>query len=156
MDTMLDLVLFAIEGQRYAVPLSAVERVARAVEITPLPNSAPSILGVVNVRGRVVPVVDLRRRFGWPTRDVELSDEMLILHTAARRLALLVDEVLAVIAYDRAAMVAAAQVAPHLGSVQSLIKLPDGLVLVQDPEQLLADIPSCAETSAVAGEGAVP
>src|SRR5277367_233894 len=68
------LVVFDLEEQRYALRLSAVEQVVRAVEITPLPKAPEIIRGVVNVHGRVVPVYHIRARFRLPEREIDLSD----------------------------------------------------------------------------------
>ena len=61
------IVVFALDEPRYALPLSAVERVVRAVEITPLPKAPEIVLGVINMQGQVVPAVDIRKRFRCST-----------------------------------------------------------------------------------------
>jgi purine-binding chemotaxis protein CheW len=71
------LVIFTLDEQRYALHLAAVERVVRMVELTSLPKAPEIVLGVVNVRGRVVPVVNLRKRFGLAERGIRLSDHIL-------------------------------------------------------------------------------
>lgn len=63
------MVGLTLDGQRYALSLAQVERVIRAVEITPLPQAPEIITGVINVRGRVIPVVDIRKRFRLPVRE---------------------------------------------------------------------------------------
>lgn len=74
-------VLFVVDDQTYALQIWEVERIVRAVEVKPLPELPPYILGVVNVQGRVLPVVDLRVRFGQPTRPVGLEDHFIIART---------------------------------------------------------------------------
>ena len=64
------LVVFRLNGQRYALPLAAVERIVCAVEVTPLPGAPPVVLGVINVAGCVLPVFNIRRRFLLPEREV--------------------------------------------------------------------------------------
>ena len=71
-------VLFLIDEQTYGLHIWEVERIVRAVEVKPLPESPPHIRGIVNVQGRVLPVVDLRVRFGQPTRDIRLEDHFII------------------------------------------------------------------------------
>jgi purine-binding chemotaxis protein CheW len=68
METPHQLVVFTLGQQRYGLPLSSVERAARIVEITPLPNAPEIVLGVINVQGRLMPVVNLRHRFRLPER----------------------------------------------------------------------------------------
>ena len=72
------LVVFTMDEQRYALQLAAVERVVRMVEVTPLPQAPQIVLGVINAQGRIIPVVDIRRRFRLPARDIRLSDHLLI------------------------------------------------------------------------------
>ena len=71
-------VLFSLDGQTYALRIWEVERIVRAVEVRPLPESPAHILGVVNIQGRVLPVVDLRARFGKPSRDISLDDHFIV------------------------------------------------------------------------------
>ncbi len=74
-------VLFLLDGQTYGLHIWEVERIVRAVEVKPLPESPPHIRGIVNVQGQVLPVVDLRVRFGLPTRDIRVDDHFIIART---------------------------------------------------------------------------
>ena len=60
---------FRLDGQLYAAPLARVSEVIRPGEITPVPGAAPDLLGVRHLRGRIVPVMDGRRRLGLAVRD---------------------------------------------------------------------------------------
>ncbi|MEZ0388394.1 MAG: chemotaxis protein CheW [Verrucomicrobium sp.] len=93
MNAACQLVIFRLNGLPYGIPLSGVDRVVRAVRVTKLPGAVPPILGIIDVAGRVLPVLSLRTRFGWPDREVELSDQFIIAHTGWRDLVLVVDEV---------------------------------------------------------------
>jgi purine-binding chemotaxis protein CheW len=75
MNRFFPLVVFTLDARRYAVPLSTVERIIRAVEITPLPQAPEIVLGVINVQGRIIPVVNTRKRFRLPECDIRLSDQ---------------------------------------------------------------------------------
>jgi chemotaxis signal transduction protein len=87
-------VLFLIDGQTYALQIGEVERIVRAVEVKPLPESPPHVCGVVNVQGKVLPVVDLRVRFGQETRDIRPEDHFIIARTPNFSLVLPVDAAL--------------------------------------------------------------
>lgn len=87
-------VLFLLDGQQYALRLSEVERIIRSVEVRPVPDSRPHIAGVVNMHGEVIPVVDLRVRFGQPSRDVRLEDHFIVARTASGHTILPVDAAL--------------------------------------------------------------
>ena len=58
-----EFVAFVLNDQRYALRLAVVERVVQVVEFTPLPKAPEIVLGIINFEGRVVPVVDVRKRF---------------------------------------------------------------------------------------------
>ncbi len=93
MHTSFQHIVFSIDSQRYALPLTAVERIIRVVEILPVPGAPPILLGVINVHGQMLPVFDVRRWLNLPTRDVELSDRLIIIRTKTGRAVLLVDTV---------------------------------------------------------------
>src|SRR5437764_218583 len=69
-----EILVFEVDGRRYGLPASEVRELLRAVAIVPLPLAGPAVEGVVNLRGRVVPVFDLRVRLGLPARAVVPSD----------------------------------------------------------------------------------
>jgi purine-binding chemotaxis protein CheW len=87
------LVVFTLDEQRYAVPLFAVARIVRLVEITPVPYTPEIVLGVINVQGWIKPIVNLRRRFRLPERELGPNDQQLLMHTAGRPVALVIDAV---------------------------------------------------------------
>ena len=132
------VVVFQVEARRFGLPLAVVERVVRAVELTDLPNAPDIVLGVINVQGRIIPVVDLRRRLRLPPRANILADQLLIARTEARPLALMVDGVATVAEYDPTDFTEAAAVAPGLDYLAGLVRLPDGILLVHDLEQFLS------------------
>jgi purine-binding chemotaxis protein CheW len=123
---------FELDGIAYALPLAAVERVVRAVEITPLPGAPDVILGVINVHGSVVPVADVRKRFGLPPREIELDHAIVIARAANRPLALVADRVHGVLEYSESDLVGGGQIVPSAGHVAAVAKTREGLVIIQD------------------------
>lgn len=71
---MSKLVAFSLDEPRYALHLSAVERVVRAVETMPLPKAPEIVLGVINMQGQIIPVVDVRQRFRLRAREMNLKE----------------------------------------------------------------------------------
>lgn len=132
------LVIFTLDDQRYALHLYAAERVVRMVAITPLPNAPDIILGVVNFQGRVIPVINVRRRFRLPEREIALTDQLVVAHTARRAVALMADSVLDVIASSEQNFVATANIFPKLEYVEGVVKLTDGLIFIHDLEKFLS------------------
>ncbi|MBF8302857.1 MAG: cheW40H-4 [Candidatus Dadabacteria bacterium] len=71
MDKLNQLVVLTLDEQRYALHLSAVERIVRVVEVTPLPKAPEIVLGVVNVQGQIIPVINIRKRFSTGLKSHE-------------------------------------------------------------------------------------
>lgn len=139
MDMDMDLVVvFALDSRRFGMPLGVVERVVRAVDVTPLPKAPEIVCGVVNMQGHILPVVNVRRRFGLPEREIALSDQLLITRTSTRTLALLVDQVAGVIECRERDFVGAEAVVPDMEYVRGIVKLVDGMVLVHDLDTFLS------------------
>lgn len=127
-----------VDQQRYALRLEEVERVLRMVEITPLPEAPPAVLGLINVQGRVMSVLDLRACFDLPQRQVEPEDVLVIVRTAGGLMALAADGVDGVSEGPEQATVAAGEILPAPAHLEGVVKLEDGLVLICDLDQLLA------------------
>lgn len=133
------LVVFALAGQRYAVPLERVERVAPMVELTNLPQAPAIVLGVFSLHGEIVPVVNVRRRFRLPERAPTIDDQLLVVRTARRVIAMLVDRVDQVVVLRDAAVASPATVVPGLEFLSGIVQLPEaGIVLIQDVDAFLA------------------
>ncbi len=132
------IVVFTLGDRRYGLPLSAVDRIVRMVEVTSLPKGPDIVLGVVNVQGRVIPVINLRRRFRLPERDIVLADQLIVARTARRPVALVVDAVTGVLEYSEQQVVGAQDLLPGLEYVEGVVKLDDGLVLIHDLDQFLS------------------
>ncbi len=132
------LVVFLLDEQRYALHLPVVERVVRAVEVTPLPKAPAIVLGVMNVQGRIIPVVNIRQRFRLPERDIGLSDQLIIAHTAKRPVALAADAVTGVVEISEQYIVSRETILPGLGYMTGAVKLDDGLVLIHDLDTFLS------------------
>lgn len=138
MDSPSQLLVFHLDDQRYGLLLGVVERAVRIVEITPLPKAPGIVLGVVNVQGRVVPVVNLRARFRLPERGIALSDQLVIARTKKRTIALAVDSVAGVFDFPEGEAVSAENIVPGTDYIAGVVKLADGLVLIQDLDRFLS------------------
>jgi len=79
LEVMKDIIIFSLDEPRYALPLSLVERVVRIVEITPLPKAPDIVMGVINMHGQILPVINVRRRFNLPEREIRLEDQLIML-----------------------------------------------------------------------------
>ncbi len=135
---MNQLVVFTLDEQRYALHLSAVERIVHTVEVTPLPQAPAIVLGLINMQGRIIPVVNIRKRFRLPEREVTLGDRLIIAHTSKRPVALVADAVTGVVETSAEKVVAAEKVWPGLAYVAGVVKLEDDTILVHDLDTFLS------------------
>jgi purine-binding chemotaxis protein CheW len=91
--SVIQLVSFVLEDVEYGVDILAVHEILRFPEITRLPNTPNFIIGVINLRGNVIPVVDVRRRFGFPRAKVTDLTRIIVIETNDKLVGLMVDNV---------------------------------------------------------------
>jgi purine-binding chemotaxis protein CheW len=130
--------VFRLDAQGYALYLSVVEKVVRAVEITPLPKSPEIVVGVVNWHGRVVPVVNMRARFGLTAREIDLADRFIFARTRKRVVALIADSVDGVIFHSREDIISPEHIVSGIEYIDGVAKLEDGLLLIHDLDKFLS------------------
>lgn len=134
----LEFVLFFLDDRRYALHLGVVERVIPAVEITPLPKAPDIVLGLITIRGKIIPVFNMRRRFRLPDRETELTDHFIIADTSKRTVALPAESVSGVIQIFEGEITESTDILPALDYVEGVVKLKDGLLLIHDLESFLS------------------
>ena len=132
------VVLLAVDELNLALNIASVERVVRAVEIEPLPEAPRGILGVINLQGTVVPVCDLRVRFGLPSRGVQTSDYLVIARMRSQTVALLVDSVAGVVPGTQMQLTESSEILPEMECITGVIKIEENLVFVHDLDRFLS------------------
>lgn len=135
---LLHLVAFRIDNHLYGLPLAAVERVLPMAELSPLPVGPSIVLGILNLHGRILPVLDIRRRFSLPDRGYDPSAHLLVSRTATRTVVLPADEVVGVLAVDPAAVVQRALIDPGIGHVAGIAQTSAGLLFIHDLDAFLS------------------
>jgi len=139
MGSETDLLIFRIDDSRYALPLENVLKVELAAAVTPLPNAPSVVAGIINVHGRLLPVMDVRRRLGLPSRDMRLDDHLILARTFRRDLLLWVEQVPRVERCSAAAQADADTVLEQLPHFAGITALKDNLVLIHDLEKFLSE-----------------
>lgn len=129
------LVVFVLAERQFALGISVVERIVRAVEITPLPGAPAGVRGAINVEGRVIPVLDLRAHFGIPARELRATDHLVLVHTAHGSVALLVDSVAGVIPRNESE---ADETTPVGDGIAGATTLAGGIVFIHDIDRFLS------------------
>lgn len=91
------LVVFTLKGEEFGCDIADVREVLKVAQVTPLPRSLDFVEGVINLRGEVIPVLDLRRRFGLPGAERTEQSRTVIVDLHSRPVGLIVDSVSEVI-----------------------------------------------------------
>jgi len=128
MSSKKDFVPFSIENKKYGVALENFERVYRAVEITTLPNAPAAIQGVFNLRGEIIPVINIRKRFGVSEKEISLQDNILLLNFNQKRFAIIVDEIFSMITNQE--LLAATELYPGIDYVVGVVNHGDELAII--------------------------
>lgn len=92
-DSVSRWVCFGLGAQLYGLPIGRVQEVLRPTDIERVPGTAPVVLGVINLRGNVVTVLDLRRRLGLEPRDIDADSRIVVIEHQGETFGLLVDRV---------------------------------------------------------------
>jgi purine-binding chemotaxis protein CheW len=131
-------VVFRLDERQFALNLHTVKRIVRVVEVTPLPKAPEIVHGVVNVQGQIIPVVNIRKRFRIPEREISLSDQLIIAHTSKRTVALVVNSVSGVVERSEQDVIAGEKILPGIEYVEGVMKLEDSIILIHDLNTFLS------------------
>lgn len=140
-DPVLQWVTFQLGEETYGVNVMQVQEVLRVTEIAPVPGAPTYVLGIINLRGNVVTVLDTRKRFGMSPRDLDDSSRILIIESADNVVGLMVDSVSEVV-YLRASEMEAA---PNVGNeessrfIQGVCNRNEELLILVDLNKLLTE-----------------
>ena len=135
------LVVFQLHDHEYALPASRVGEVLRMVALTPVPEAPVWLPGVLNLRGFVIPVVDLRTRLGMPGAPYALNTPIIVVNGQNRRLGLIADAMVDVVALPASALEYFERAGTDLSAVVALARTGNRVMLVLDADRLLAGVP---------------
>jgi len=135
---VIDVLIFDVERHRYAVRADDVHAVLRATAIVSLPDAPPVVQGVIDYHGRILPVFDLRTRFGAARRPLQADEQFIVVLAAERMVALRTDRAVGLVRLDDASIHSLNAVSAAGQYVEGLATLPDGLVLIADVHAFLS------------------
>jgi len=154
-DGSLDILVFGLNASRYALPAASVTEVVRAVAITALPGAPRVVEGVVNFKGTLVPVLDVRMRFGLPPQPLAATDLLIIANSGTRFVALRCDGGASVRRVQRSEIETDGDALSRSRFVAGLARFPDGTVIIHDLAAFLSEAESAALERALSDESAV-
>ncbi len=140
-DEVLQWVTFTLEAETYGINVMQVQEVLRYTEIAPVPGAPLYVLGIINLRGNVVTVIDTRSRFGLESADVTDNTRIVIIEADKQVIGILVDKVSEVV-YLRASEI---DDAPNVGNdesaqfIQGVSNREGELLILVDLDKLLSD-----------------
>lgn len=137
---LLQLVSFVIENEEFGIDILKVQEIIRPVEITRVPNAPTYVEGVINLRGRIVPVVDLRKRFGLPRRDHDKNTRIIVVELTDKVVGFMMDAVKEVIRVERSVIEPPPDLAIGIDAhyITGVAKLDDRLLILLDLDEVLS------------------
>lgn len=140
-DPMLQWVTFRLDGETYGVNVMQVQEVLRYTEVAPVPGAPHYVMGIINLRGNVVTVIDTRNRFGLQDAKVTDQSRIVIIEVDTHVIGILVDAVAEVV-YLRQSEI---ETAPNVGNdenakfIQGVCNKNDKLLILVELDKLLSD-----------------
>ncbi|MBX2807764.1 MAG: chemotaxis protein CheW [Cellvibrionaceae bacterium] len=140
-DPVLQWVTFRLAGETYGVNVMQVQEVLRYTEIAPVPGAPNYVLGIINLRGNVVTVIDTRNRFGLASGELTDNTRIVIIETEGHVIGILVDSVAEVV-YLRQSEI---ETAPNVGNdesakfIQGVCHKNEELLILIELNKLLTD-----------------
>ena len=140
-NPVLRWVTFRLENEKYGINVMQVQEVLRVTEIAPVPGAPDYVLGIINLRGNVVTVIDTRKRFGLQPKDVDDATRIVIIEADEQVVGILVDSVAEVVDLR----ISEIESAPNVGTeesakfIQGVASQEGELLIIIDLNRLLTD-----------------
>jgi purine-binding chemotaxis protein CheW len=140
-DAVLQWVTFKLDNETYGINVMQVQEVLRYTEIAPVPGAPYYVLGIINLRGNVVTVIDTRSRFGLQSAEIDDSSRIVIIEAEKQVIGILVDSVAEVVYLRRSEI----DNAPNVGTeesakfIQGVSNRENELLILVDLDKLLSD-----------------
>jgi len=140
-DEILQRVTFQLENETYGINVMQVQEILRYSEIAAVPGAPDYVIGIINLRGNVVTVIDTRSRFGLMPAEITDNSRIVIIEAEKQVIGILVDSVAEVVYLKKSEI----EDAPYVGTeessqfIQGVTNRDDGLLILVDLNKLLSD-----------------
>ena len=140
-DPILQWVTFKLDNESYGINVMRVQEVLRYTEIAPVPGAPSYVLGIINLRGNVVTVIDTRRRFGLADAEITDATRIVVMESSSQVMGILVDSVAEVV-YLKASEI---ETAPNVGNeesakfIQGVCNKNGELIILVEFDKMLSD-----------------
>lgn len=137
-QTIMEYLIFQIDQAFYGLSLENVKEVVLMVEITRVPRAPAWLSGVVNVRGHITPIVDLRSRLGLSVCPPKLNTPIIITENKERTVGFIIDQVCEVIALPAQIIIPPDELTKKARPVKAISHMDDRLIIILDLVRLMA------------------
>ena len=138
-DELLQLVSFNIGDEEFGVDILKVQEINRMLDVTKVPNAPEYVDGVINLRGRVIPIIDLRRRFNMERKERDKNTRIIVVELQGKTVGFLVDGVREVLRIPTSVTEPPPAMTTRIGGdyITAVGKLEDRLLILLDLERVL-------------------
>ncbi len=151
-DSLERAVTFTLDGQLYGLPIEVVQEIQQLVEFTPLPDTAAWLVGLIDLRGSVIPAIDLRLLLGLAPREFTLETPMVFCRVRGHVVCFIVDGVEDVVDLPADGLQPPTSLYSMADRMIGMCRLPQGLVLMFDIDRLVPDAAIAAAEASKGGE----
>ncbi len=137
---LLQLVSFMIGDEEYGVDILLVQEIIRMLQVTKVPNAPDYVDGVINLRGRIIPVIDLRCKLGIERKEHDKNTRIVVVEVSGKTVGFIVDAVTEVLRIPESITEAPPEIVTGVNSeyIKAVGKLEDRLLILVDIEKMLA------------------
>jgi purine-binding chemotaxis protein CheW len=134
-------VSFNIGQEEFGLGIQSIQEINRMVEITRVPNSPDFVSGVINLRGKVIPIINLRKRFGFPPKENDKNTRIIVVELGNMVVGFVVDAVSEVLRIPKNITEPPPSIVAGIGSeyITAVAKLENRLLILLDLERILKD-----------------
>ncbi len=125
-------VIFRLNSEHYGIDILSVQEIIRPPKVTALPNTPPHVLGVINLRGSIIPIVDLKIKYNLDSPENSEDKRIIVLRIDNKLMGILVDEVQEVLRFKTEQIEQATDICTTIDSefISGLAKLDDRLIIL--------------------------
>jgi purine-binding chemotaxis protein CheW len=141
-DNQLQLVTFQIGNEKYGIDIMEVKEIVRNQEVRPIPNAPAWVQGLLNLRGRIIPIIDLHERFQINRLAVEDDESdpggIIVINVGGKELGIVIDKIIRVVTIAFSDMQAPPQMMSGIGTeyIQSVVNAEDGYLIILNTRRL--------------------
>ncbi len=140
-EEMIDILRFTIDKEEYGIDLLKVQTIIRLPHITNLPKAPKFVKGIINLRGAVIPIIDLREKFGLETLEYGSTTRAIIVEINGRTTGIVVDRVSQVVKIDKSKIQDSPVVVGGIASdfIEGVSELGEELIILLKIERILSE-----------------